>query len=241
MPALIDYLIAIAPAGILALCLLWLIPRTEIAGRTAIYILFFLLARDAMGPHGFWQLTASTLSLTAPSGVLLMLAAICAGLCLMVWRFEPLLCAQVRYWKQGHLLRSVSWGLAGAVFIGCVVLALKAVSGMASVTAAGLRLDWAVLIFALAGNAFEELMFRGVLQGRLAQQLSPMRAIVIPALLFSLCHAWLAIVVTGIGAPILVFTLIEGLVAGFVYWRAGLVAAVLAHGLAIYGLAVGLY
>ncbi len=44
-------------------------------------------------------------------------------------------------------------------------------------------------------------------------------------LLFGLCHAFLATSVTQVGAPIVVFTVIEGLVAGLVYCRAGLLAA----------------
>ncbi|MDM0008570.1 hypothetical protein QTI51_27620 [Variovorax sp. J22G73] len=41
--------------------------------------------------------------------------------------------------------------------------------------------------------------------------------------------------------PVLVFTLIEGLVAACVFNRAGLLAATLAHGLAIAVLASGVY
>lgn len=71
--------------------------------------------------------------------------------------------------------------------------------------------------------------------------MAPLRSAVVAAVLFSLCHAWLALVVTRVGLPVLVFTLIEGLVASLVYWRAGLLAATLAHGLAIAALAAGLY
>jgi len=49
------------------------------------------------------------------------------------------------------------------------------------------------------------------------------------------------VIVTRVGLPVLVFTLIEGLVAGLVYQRAGLPAAALTHGLAIAALASGLY
>lgn len=98
-----------------------------------------------------------------------------------------------------------------------------------------------VLVFALLGNAYEELLFRGMLQQRLARHMSPARAAIASAALFSLCHAWLAFLVTRGGVPVLAFTLIEGLVAALVFRRAGLPAAALAHGLAIGALAGGLY
>nr|WP_314607108.1 CPBP family glutamic-type intramembrane protease [uncultured Janthinobacterium sp.] len=51
------------------------------------------------------------------------------------------------------------------------------------------------------------------------------RSALVSGLLFGLCHAFLATSVTQVGAPIVVFTVIEGLVAGLVYCRAGLLAA----------------
>ena len=65
------------------------------------------------------------------------------------------------------------------------------------------------------------------------------RAALVSGLLFGLCHAFLATTVTQVGAPVLVFTVIEGVVAGLVYCRAGLLGAALAHGLAIFALAAG--
>ena len=65
------------------------------------------------------------------------------------------------------------------------------------------------------------------------------RAALVSGLLFGLCHAFLATTVTQVGAPIVVFTVIEGVVAGLVYCRAGLLGASLAHGLAIFALAAG--
>jgi len=54
-------------------------------------------------------------------------------------------------------------------------------------------------------------------------------------------HAFLAVTLTNIGWPILVFTLYEGIVAALVRMRFGLVAATLTHGGAIFLLASGIY
>ena len=96
-----------------------------------------------------------------------------------------------------------------------------------------------LLGFALAANCYEELLFRGLLQQQLRAWLPAWRAALASGLLFGLCHAFLATTVTQVGAPILVFTVIEGVVAGLVYCRAGLLGASLAHGLAIFALAAG--
>jgi hypothetical protein len=55
------------PAGLLALALLLAIPRTLVGARLGVHILFFIFARDAMSPAGFWQLGAGSKRLTAPA------------------------------------------------------------------------------------------------------------------------------------------------------------------------------
>jgi hypothetical protein len=154
------------PAGLLAPALQLAIPRTLVGARLGVHILFFIFARDAMSPAGFWQLGAGSKRLTAPAP-------------------------------------SVLWGVLGAAVITVVAASLKTVLGLPS--------------------------------------LPKPDAAFVAAVLFSLCHAWLAMIVTRVGLPVLVFTLIEGLVAGLVYRRAGLPAAALAHGLSIAALASGLY
>lgn len=92
----------------------------------------------------------------------------------------------------------------------------------------------------LAGNLLEEVLFRGYLQGRLVQVMTPVRAAVLSGMLFAACHVYLAITVTSVGWPLLAFTLWEGWICVFLrLWR-GVVLAALAHGLAIYLLSSGL-
>ncbi|HWT21190.1 MAG TPA: CPBP family intramembrane glutamic endopeptidase [Variovorax sp.] len=234
--SLLDYLVSILPAGLLALALLLAVPRTLGGARLAVHILFFIFARDAMSPAGFWQLNAGSMRLTAPAPVLLALAGMSAALFVGVaWLERP------AWWRGGRPVVSALWGVLGAVVVTMVAAALKTVLDLPSLARPDAALLVPILVFALLGNAYEELLFRGMLQQRLMQHMAPARAAVVAAVLFSLCHAWLALIVTRVGLPVLVFTLIEGLVAGLVYWRAGLLAATLAHGLAIAALAAGLY
>lgn len=241
MYLLFSYLISIAPAGLLAAALLALLPKARVSLRVSIYILFFMFARDAMGPHGFWRLAPGTLVVTAGNETLLALALMCAALCLTVLFLETPACSQLRWWPRQQRLKAIGWGITGAIFIGVVVHLLKNVANLQPMTNFSPGFHSAILVFALAGNLFEELMFRGILQSRLALTFSPLRAITLSTLLFSFCHIWLTQLTSGAGISVLVFTLIEGWVAGFVYWRSGLIAATLAHGLAIYGLATGMY
>lgn len=234
--SLCGYLLSILPAGVLALVLLLAIPRTLPGARLAVHILFFIFARDAMSPAGFWQLGAGSMRLTAPAPVLLALAGMSAALFAGVAWLE-----RVTWWRGGRLMPSMLWGLLGAVVVTAVAAALKTALGLPSLPKPDAAMLLPILVFALLGNAYEELLFRGMLQQRLAQHMTPIRAAVVAAVLFSLCHAWAALIVTRVGLPVLVFTLIEGLVAGLVYRRAGLLAATLAHGLAIAALAGGLY
>lgn len=236
---LLGYLVSILPAGLLALVALLAIPRALAGARVAVHILFFIFARDAMSPAGFWQLGAGSMRLTAPVPVLLALAGMSAALFVGVAWLERV--TWWKGWKGVRLVPSLLWGVAGAVAISVVAAALKAAAGLPSLPAPDTALAVPLLVFALLGNAYEELLFRGMLQQRLMAHMPAARAVVVSGALFSLCHAWLALIVTRAGLPVLVFTLVEGLVAGLVYRRAGLLAATLAHGLAIFVLASGAY
>ncbi|SEK17206.1 MULTISPECIES: CPBP family intramembrane glutamic endopeptidase [unclassified Variovorax] len=239
---LLGYLVSILPAGLLALVALLAIPRALADARVAVHILFFIFARDAMSPAGFWQLGAGSMRLTAPVPVLLALAGMSAALFVGVaWLERVTWWEGWNGWKGVRPVPSLLWGVAGAMAISVVAAALKAAAGLPSLPAPDTALVVPLLVFALLGNAYEELLFRGMLQQRLMAHMPAARAVVVSGALFSLCHAWLALIVTRAGLPVLVFTLVEGLVAGLVYRRAGLLAATLAHGLAIFVLGSGAY
>ena len=96
-----------------------------------------------------------------------------------------------------------------------------------------------LLLMALFGNLLEEVLFRGYFQGYLEKHVTPLRAALGSGVFFAVCHTFLATTVTALGAPILVFTLFEGTIAGLVRMRMGVLPAALAHGGAIFLLASG--
>jgi len=88
----------------------------------------------------------------------------------------------------------------------------------------------------LIGNFYEELLFRGFLQDYLHKQLKvkPVHAAVISGMAFAAGHSFLAVTVTAVGAPLLLFALYEGVIAGLIRMKWGLIPAVLSHGGAIF-------
>ncbi|NBV16132.1 CPBP family intramembrane glutamic endopeptidase [Janthinobacterium sp.] len=240
--SLAPYLLAIAPAGLVCAALLLVLPRTGQRPvpllRVIVHILFFVLARDAMTAHGYWQVAAGGLRFTAPPPILLALGAMSLALVASTCWLESEARRQIR-WCGTLPLLSVLQGVAGAALIVALATGLKALFGLPSLPPVPAS-AWPLLLgFALAANCYEELLFRGLLQQQLRAWLPAWRAALASGLLFGLCHAFLATTVTQVGAPILVFTVIEGVVAGLVYCRAGLLGASLAHGLAIFALAAG--
>ena len=52
---LISYFVRVLPGIVLAVFLLYLLPKKQTAFRMTIYILLFILTRDAMTPMGLWR------------------------------------------------------------------------------------------------------------------------------------------------------------------------------------------
>ena len=239
MTLLFDYFISITPGFLVFVALLVIVPRDHTLLRILLHIAFFVLARDAMTRSGFWQINAGSLRFTAGPSVLLCLAALSAALCVGVFWLERQ-ARQGMSWCGSRVGTSLMVGVAGAVLIAAVVAALKAVFALPSLPAPVADTVAVLILFALAGNAYEELLFRGMLQNTLGKSMSAHRAAWVSGLFFCLFHAYLATTVTTVGTPVLLFTLLEGCVAAFVYMRAGLLGATLTHGLAIAAIATGL-
>ncbi|MGC5700785.1 CPBP family intramembrane metalloprotease [Pseudomonas sp. NFXW11] len=220
-----DYLIYLLPG--LTLFALWfgLTPRSLPGLRIAILLLGFVLMRDVMTPLQFWSLGAGAqIGFIANPLVLaalgLMSLAAVAGLA----RVAPELWALV-VWKQGGLALGLLLGLLAGCALG---LPLRWHSGIGWGQAGALWL-LAMALLALGGNALEEVLFRGFLQGHLEQFCSPWRAALLSALAFAACHSFLALSVTRAGWPVLLFTLLEGLLCAGLRVRYGVLAATVAH------------
>lgn len=199
-----------------------------------------------MTPLGLWRIgTWPTFWLRLPDDpvLLLALAAGVGALVVAIVRVESGL-RGVLVWQKGPIGPAIGGGLGGAALVAApvVVLALSSdvplIARGGSVPASHLV---PLAVFALVGNLYEELLFRGYVQGALERSVGTPRAILLSGLAFSLGHIFLATTVTGAGWPVLAFTAYEGWIAAALRARFGLVAATVAHGGGIFLIASGLY
>jgi len=142
-----------------------------------------------------------------------------------------------------NLTLNLTAGLVGAVLTAAPLLLLYTGTPIAlrgGVVAAVLLP--AIAAVALVGNFYEELLFRGFLQDylRIDLGLPRLRSALLSGVAFAAGHSFLAVTVTPVGAPLLLFALYEGIIAGLIRMRWGLLPAVLSHGGAIFLLAGGL-
>ncbi|MBX3446732.1 MAG: CPBP family intramembrane metalloprotease [Parvibaculaceae bacterium] len=230
MDLLATYNMRMAP-GLLAfaLCLV-LLPRAAIGLRIALYIAIFILVRDAMTPTGLWSFdnlrisffndpfVLATLGISSALGVVFLIA--------VEKDMRPLL-----VWRKGPLAEGAAVGLGAGALIGFGAASVSGMSPMLWDFAPGFIVGLVVLVY--GGNLLEEVLFRGYLQGRLEQHVTPVRAALLSGFFFAACHSYLAITVTNGGWPVLAFTAVEGIACGFVRLRYGIWAAALTHGTAI--------
>lgn len=244
MTELIDYTLRVLPGTVLvAMAFVAARPVRDPMFRILLLILGFVLIRDAMTPAGFWTFGVTDsvpwLRFTDRAELLVALGATTLAFVGVLLRWVPDL-RELVVWGR---LRpaTVGLGIGGGVAVAAPVLAfaqLIEVDDRGGAVAVSLLP--ALLFLALAGNLGEEVLFRGFLQGRLEQSVSPVRAAVLSGVLFAACHAFLASTVTDLGWPLLAFTLYEGLICAFLRMRWGVWPAALAHGTGIFLLASGL-
>ncbi|NWA02294.1 CPBP family intramembrane glutamic endopeptidase [Pseudomonas gingeri] len=236
LAVLLDYGIYLIPG--LVLCGLWfaLIPRTQPALRIVILLLAFVLMRDAMTPLGLWSLSSDLqIGFIANPWVLAVLGALSLGLVGMLARLTPELWQLLVVFKGNRI-----GGLAVGIAVGCLMgLPLRVYQGIEPAAIPGYW-SWLIgmTVLAYGANALEEVLFRGFLQGYLEQHVTALRAALISAVAFSACHSFLALTVTQLGWPVLLFTLLEGLACALVRMRYGVMASTAVHGSAILLIAV---
>jgi hypothetical protein len=233
---LINYGTYLAP-GLLLLGLWFaLTPKTLTGMRILILLAAFVLMRDAMTPLGLWSLGSEVqLAFTANAFVLAALGSLSVLLIAVLARVAPDLSALI-LWTRGHRAIGLLFGLA----IGCLIgVPLRFYQG---IEAAAIPGYWAwlpgMVVLAYGANALEEVLFRGFLQGYMEQHTSPLRAALVSGVAFAACHAFLALSVTQLGWPVLLFTLLEGLACAWVCMRYGVLASTLTHGTVILLIAV---
>lgn len=235
LAVLLDYVRYLLPG--LTLFGLWfaLTPKTQTALRIVILLLAFVLMRDAMTPLGMWSLNGDLqIGFLANPFVLAVLGVSSLGLVAVLARQLPDLWQLVVLFKDHRLV-----GLAVGIVVGCLIgLPLRSYQGAELALAGGWTWLLGMAVLAYGANALEEVLFRGFLQGYLERYVNALRAALISAMAFSALHAFLALSVTQLGWPVLLFTLIEGLACGLVRMRYGVVASTATHGTAIWLIAV---
>jgi len=239
MAVLINYSTYLAPG--LALFGLWfaLTPRSLTALRILILLTAFVLMRDVMTPLGMWSLGSEVqLVFTANTFVLAVLGGLSVLLIALLMRVAPDL-SRLIVWVRGSLASGITVGLAVACLIG---VPLRFYQGIEASQFPGYWV-WlpGMVVLAYGANALEEVLFRGFLQGYLEQHVTPLRAALISGVAFAACHGFLALSVTQLGWPVLLFTLLEGLACALVRMRYGVLAAILTHGTAILLIAVPMH
>ncbi|MEE1924681.1 CPBP family intramembrane glutamic endopeptidase [Pseudomonas sp. 148P] len=233
LASLASYLLHITPG--LVLCALWflLTPKTQPGLRILILLLAFVLVRDAMTPTGLWSLDGQVcIGFLDNPLVLAALGLMSLGLVALLRPAAPGLWSLI-LWRKGNLPAGLALGLLAGCAIG-ILLRLYQGTGFS-----GFNLWLAgMLLLAYGGNALEEVLFRGLLQGYLEQHATPLRAALGSAVAFAACHVFLASTVTQAGWPVLAFTLVEGLACALVRMRYGVIPAIATHGTAILLIAV---
>jgi uncharacterized protein len=238
-----KYLLRVAPGLVLAAMVLALI-RQSPRLRIVVYLALFVLLRDAMTPLGLWSFGTEGffwIRLTNDPAFLVIFGVSCLGMSLGLYFLDRDNQSLVR-WTRGKSLLGVLGGLAAAVVVVAPCFALYRYTSIESrggaVPSGAIP---AILLFAFLGNLLEELLFRGYVLGWLSEKMSPIRAGLASGVVFAFCHIYLASTVTNIGYPLLVFTLWEGMIAGVVGAKAGVLPSTLTHGGAIFLLSSGLF
>jgi uncharacterized protein len=239
---LATFIARVLPGLILGTALI-IITRRQPRVRIVLYLAMFVLLRDAMTPLGLWSFGTQGffwIRLANDPWFLVLFALSCLGLSLGLYFFDrenrPLF-----KWTRGNVPIGIVSGIVGAIV---VVAPLAFLYRFVLLDTRGGSIPLAhlpaILTFAVLGNLLEEAIFRGYVFGWLAGQMTPLKAGVASGIVFAFCHSYLATTVTGAGYPLLVFTLWEGIIAGLVGAKGGVLPAALTHGGAIFLLSSGL-
>jgi membrane protease YdiL (CAAX protease family) len=243
METITAYFLRVLPGLVLGGMLLYL-ARNEAKLRIAIYLALFILFRDALTPMGLWTLGTDGffwLRLYDDTGFLVAFGLMSILICLLLFFVDKDNRMLLR-WIHSQPFHGILLGLLGAFLVISPFIYIYQDVPIAqrggSIAIANLP---AILVFAIFGNLLEEVLFRGYVLGLLMQKISVVRAGILSGAIFAFCHIFLAMTVTDVGYPLIIFTLWEGVIAGLVGAKYGILPAVFTHGGAIFLLSSGLF
>lgn len=239
-----NYLGRILPGLILMALVFWALkPQANL--RIIIYITLFILLRDALTPLGLWKIGKTDGAFwirLSTDPVFLILFGLCSLLIIMgLFTFDREN-RQYLIWFKKNKSIGLILGLIGGM---AVVLPYFILYRRIGIEQRGGTVDTAllipILIFALLGNLFEEGLFRGYVLGYLQHKQNRLLAGIASGIVFAFCHIFLAITVTNVGFPLLLFALWEGVITGLVGAEYGTIPSTLCHGGAVFLLSSGLF
>lgn len=242
---LIEYNLLIFPGIVIIALFLAVVPRSNHPFRIVAYIFLFLVIRDGMTPMEFWFI--------GPEGFfwirwckdvpLLIGFAVLGPLVVVLANAIDKDLKNLLVWFKDDKFKGILVGLAGALVC---VLPLLVIYRFVPIEQRGgavaVELIIPILLISLLGNFTEEVIFRGYLQGYFEKKAgySPLRAALTSGVAFSFGHIHLALFISGAGMGLLMFTLFEGIIAGLVRMKYGVIPAALTHGFAVFLLSSGL-
>ena len=240
---LLDYFLRFLPGAILGVILLLLLPKKEISIRILIYIMLFILIRDTMTPLNFWSFGRSGFFWIrfAENPRLVIVIGLASALTIFVINYYEGDLKKLLVWYSGNAVKDILMGIVGAfivIFPLAVVYSFVPLENRGGIVPTYMLIP--IFVLALFGNFYEEALFRGYLQGYLEKNMGVFKAALLSGVLFGFGHSFLAITVTGVGTPLLIFATYEGIIAGVIRAKYGLIGATITHGIAIFILASGL-
>jgi membrane protease YdiL (CAAX protease family) len=243
---MIEFFLKITPAMILAVALFLFLRKAHPLFHLVIFTTYFIFGRDAMTALGLWSLGDEGFLWIRWSDdpmALLLLGTTSIGIVILMQAISPDLGKLIK-WFEGNKLIGSLVGIAGAVVI---FLPWIFIYRGVPIESRGGLVPLSVLPFilwvCLAGNLNEEVLFRGYLYGWLTEkeEIKPVVAAVITGVFFAFGHTFLAYNVTDVGISVLIYALWEGVIAGLVRSKYGVIPATLTHGLAVFLLTSGLF
>ncbi len=241
-----SYFIRILPALIVGIAFILCLGKNQLPVRIFSYIFLFIIMRDVMTPLNIWQFgTEGIFWLRTVNNplFLILVSVLSIALILLVNKLDKE-ASQVYVFRKGSFIKAIGTGLLGAAV---VVIPMFLIYQFVPITQRGGSVNNgalylpALLVFCVSVNFLEESIYRGYFQGYMEGFFSPTKSAVLSGLLFSFSHIFLATTVTDAGWGVLAFTAFEGIIAGLVRSKAGVLASTLTHGVAIFFLCSGLF
>ena len=241
---LYDYIIRILP-GLLLMALVFGVLKPRAGLRVIIYISSFILMRDALTPLGLWKIGKTDgifwLRLSTDP-VFLILFGLCSLLMVMaLFAFDRENRQHLIWFKKKKLIGLILGIIGGMAVVLPYFILYRGIEIGQRGGAVDTALHIPIFIFALFGNLFEEGLFRGYVLGSLQFKQNRLWAGLASGVVFAFCHVFLAITITDVGLPLLLFVLWEGVIAGLVGAGYGIIPSTLCHGGAVFLLSSGLF